>query len=75
MTSLESLADLKTRSDEDVVRIWLAERGWVAVERSIMDDMRSALPSRVVYDAKADRYIKIAKSMGAAIDEAKSKAA
>ena len=35
MTSFESLADLKTRSDEDVVRIWLAERGWFQMEHRV----------------------------------------
>lgn len=37
MAEQRSLSDLKERSDNDAVRLWLWDRGFVAVERKLMD--------------------------------------
>lgn len=55
------LYDLKTRSDEDVVRMWLAERGMVAVERTLADELIkiSGPDLGAIYDARRDRYTRL----------------
>lgn len=57
LDAFPSLADLTTRTDEDIVRIWLAERGLVAVERELAQVCAS---SGVLgaYDANLDRYVR-----------------
>jgi hypothetical protein len=55
------LYDLKTRSDEQVVRLWLADRDMVAVDRVLMNELvkLSGSEAGAVYDARADRFIKL----------------
>ncbi len=53
------LYDLMIRPDQDAVRIWLRERGLVAVERSLMENvvaLSSSVDLDLVYDAASDRY-------------------
>jgi hypothetical protein len=51
-----SLSDLAVRSDAEIVRIWLTERGFVAVAREIMNE-NANLPG-VVYHAEGDYYFR-----------------
>ncbi len=57
----DSIADLKNRSDETVVRIWLADRGLIAVQRELMDEVvhHWGVTLHIVYDAHTDRYIRL----------------
>lgn len=52
------LSDLKSRTDDEVVRIWLAERGFVAVDRRLMDAVVRNVGKKlgVVYHADGDYY-------------------
>lgn len=58
---LPSLSDLKQRTDSDVVRIWLANHGFVAVRRNLMDDLIKVAGDkcRAVYHANGDYYAKM----------------
>ena len=56
-----TLDELRSRSDVDVIRIWLADRGLVAVERDLIHEVAALTggnPFNVVYDATTDRYSK-----------------
>ena len=62
MVKRGSLADLMhVRPDHDVVRMWLAERGLVAVDRKLMDEvaaLENGNPFNVYYEVSNDRYLK-----------------
>lgn len=53
-----SLAEIKMLSDQDAVRSWLAERGFVAVDRDLADKVLGK-SSLACFDASADRYVKV----------------
>ncbi len=59
---MKTLMGLINRSDEDTVRLWLADRGLVAVERKLMEEiaaMDNGNPFKVCYIPEYDRYEKI----------------
>ena len=53
--SVRSLDEISKTSDADIVRIWLAERGLVAVQRTLMDKLVT-LDGPAVYFPGKDRY-------------------
>lgn len=56
---VKSLAEISRISDDEIVRIWLAERGLVAVERDLMDGLcYPGNPHGMTYYPSADRYIR-----------------
>jgi hypothetical protein len=58
--SLLNLEQLKHRSDADIVRLWLADRGLVAVDRELAVNAGVAgvgNPYGGYYDATTDRYL------------------
>jgi hypothetical protein len=58
--SLPGLADIKERTDSEVVRLWLADRGFVAVERVLMETLAAHDTNSIgiVYHAGDDYYLK-----------------
>ena len=50
-----TLADISKTTDDEIVRIWLAERGLVAVERALAEPL-AAVHGTAIYDPRLDRY-------------------
>jgi hypothetical protein len=55
---MKTLDEIKTVGDDDAVRIWLADRGLVAIHRSVANDLATPDGGSLTYDAKNDRYIR-----------------
>ena len=54
--SERSLAEISYTSDDEIVRIWLAERGLVAVERALMEKLAAPSGGVATYYTGVDRY-------------------
>ena len=54
MDGCKSLTEISKLSDDDIVRIYLAERGLVAVERHLAEPLAVSGPA--YYDPRLDRY-------------------
>lgn len=55
--SKPDLSDLALRTDAEVVRIWLAERGFVAVRRQLAEGLaKPGNEQGVYYDQTGDYY-------------------
>ena len=56
---MRSLDEIRNIKDDHVVRMWLADRGLVAVERQIMERFCYPNNGNVCYNATLDRYVEI----------------
>ena len=56
MSEAKSLAEISKLSDDDIVRIYLAERGLVAVERHLAEPL-AVSGGGAYYDPRLDRYL------------------
>lgn len=56
MADCKSLAEISKLSDDDIVRIYLAERGLVAVERHLAETLAVPEIGVAYYDPRLDRY-------------------
>ena len=57
MSDTKSLAEISKLSDDDIVRIYLADRGLVAVERHLGERLASPEIGAAFYDPRLDRYL------------------
>ena len=57
MSETKSLAEISKLSDDDIVRIYLAERGLVAVERHLAEYLARPETGKAYYDPRFDRYL------------------
>ena len=57
MSDSKSLAEISKLSDDDIVRIYLLERGLVAVERHLAEHLATAGTGPAYYDPRLDRYL------------------
>jgi hypothetical protein len=57
MSDSKSLAEIGKLSDDNIVRIYLAERGLVAVERHMAESLATSEIGTAYYDPHLDRYL------------------